>query len=389
MRLEKIRTDVTVLDTGESIARVFDCFKEKPHLCGLLIYHEGRFLTCIFRREFHEIMSRPFSLEIFMKRTIGYFVNAYPMGDMLELSSDTNIALAAERAIKRSPDKRDDPIVVRYPDGEVRLLDVHQLLLQQIQLHLDAIAALKEANEFRSDIVSIASHDIKNPLFTILGLSQMLGAGDSGPDSIVSLSRIINNSAQRIQELLNEVLGLATSGTIEMQLKKELYPAGRILEEVAKRFIHLAERKQQNLVIEVDSDNTLINVDIIHFQEALENLISNAIKYSDKGSEIICRVYAGQEGVVFEIIDHGPGFSEEDRKYIFQKFKKLSAKPTGGESSTGLGLFITRKIVDLHGGAIVLESEIGKGSKFTVRLPLMPHSMGLPEVVKLEKAGTL
>jgi signal transduction histidine kinase len=101
----------------------------------------------------------------------------------------------------------------------------------------------------------------------------------------------------------------------------------------------------------------------------LENFTSNAIKYSPSGTTITARVLASPETIRFEVQDEGPGLTDEDKQKLFGFFQRLSARPTGGESSHGVGLAITKRVVDLHNGKIWAESEVGKGTTFIVMLP--------------------
>jgi signal transduction histidine kinase len=103
--------------------------------------------------------------------------------------------------------------------------------------------------------------------------------------------------------------------------------------------------------------------------QVLENFTSNAIKYSPPGTSIIARVLASADTVRFEVQDEGPGLSDEDKQKLFGFFQRLSARPTGGESSHGVGLAITKRVVDLHNGKIWAESELGKGTTFIVEIP--------------------
>jgi signal transduction histidine kinase len=115
------------------------------------------------------------------------------------------------------------------------------------------------------------------------------------------------------------------------------------------------------------------NCDPDRMREAVDNLVSNAIKYSPAGGNIELSMTADKEGAVIVVRDEGAGLSQEDMSRLFGRFQRLSAKPTGGESSTGLGLSIVRRIIELHGGSIDADSQgPGRGAAFTIRLPVIP-----------------
>jgi two-component system sensor histidine kinase/response regulator len=119
----------------------------------------------------------------------------------------------------------------------------------------------------------------------------------------------------------------------------------------------------------IDSDKTVLS-------RILDNLISNAIKFSPPDKKISIELMETQSSIDMIIQDEGPGFSEEDQKYVYQRFKKLSAQPTGGEPSTGLGLAIVKHLVTQLNGSITLISKAGEGAKFIVALPTLPATTG-------------
>jgi signal transduction histidine kinase len=133
-------------------------------------------------------------------------------------------------------------------------------------------------------------------------------------------------------------------------------------------FAQAAMAKEIGLITDCEYLEVITDVD--YLGRILDNLLSNAIKFSPSKSSI--HIYGGQQNnkVVLSIRDQGPGFSESDKKFLFQKFKKLSARPTAGESSNGLGLAIVKILVDRLAGKIQLKSDPGKGSEFIVRLPV-------------------
>jgi signal transduction histidine kinase len=143
-----------------------------------------------------------------------------------------------------------------------------------------------------------------------------------------------------------------------------------IVDSVILGNIVQANMKSQKLNFKYDSD-PIINADPIKIGEAIDNLVSNAIKYSPKDTTIEINVGVKSDKAIFAVKDQGPGLTDEEQKRVFEKFAKLSARPTGGETSTGLGLSICKKLIELHGGKIYAESEgLGKGSTFRVELPL-------------------
>jgi signal transduction histidine kinase len=142
-----------------------------------------------------------------------------------------------------------------------------------------------------------------------------------------------------------------------------------LLDGTVGRYLFAAEQKQQTIAVEID-DNVMVVADADRLEQVFDNLLSNAVKYSLLGTTITVRVFAKPNIARVEIHDAGPGISAEDQTKLFGLFQRLSAMPTGGESSNGVGLSITKNIVDLHEGHIWVESELGHGATFIVELAM-------------------
>ena len=142
-----------------------------------------------------------------------------------------------------------------------------------------------------------------------------------------------------------------------------------LLKKVVETNSLIAKRKNQKIELLVETDCE-IKADSGKLTEIIDNLINNAIKYSEKGQQIEVRLWEKEDEVILEVKDRGQGFTPRDKKQLFGRFSKLSAQPTDGENSTGLGLFIVKELVNAHQGSIYAKSEgEGKGAVFTVKLP--------------------
>jgi len=143
----------------------------------------------------------------------------------------------------------------------------------------------------------------------------------------------------------------------------------RLIDQIIANFKESSELKNQKIHFFFFDNSIRINADATKLREVIENLISNAIKYSEAGKEIKIYVEELDQKVTIKVTDEGPGMNDTDKEKVFGKFTRLSARPTAGESSTGLGLFIVKKLVELHGGKIWVESKMNEGSTFIVELP--------------------
>jgi signal transduction histidine kinase len=179
----------------------------------------------------------------------------------------------------------------------------------------------------------------------------------------------IRGSATQLTGMVNDLVADAMMDALDISIRQERVDLAAVLADVAEANRGLADRKHQKINL-VSPPVRWSNCDPDRLREAVDNLLSNAIKYSPNGATIELSMAGDNDKTLIRVIDEGAGLSQEDIGRLFGRFQRLSAKPTGGESSTGLGLSIVKRIVELHGGSIVAESPgPGQGSTFTIRLP--------------------
>jgi signal transduction histidine kinase len=256
-----------------------------------------------------------------------------------------------------------------------------QLLQKKNDELASANTALEEANDFKMELLSIAAHDLRNPLTIISGYAYIISDCNANSDTQKQAEAIIKSS-ERMLKLINDLLSVSTLDRREMVLSKTRRNVSVLLGEIAENFFIQAEKKSQIIQTQIQP-NCYAAIDELRFREIIENLISNAIKYSPRNTTITVGIenraaashaaqasYTSPSSLLISIKDEGLGLSDEDKEKLFGKFQKLSARPTGGEASTGLGLSIVKQLAELHGGKIWAESA-GKncGSTFYVELP--------------------
>jgi signal transduction histidine kinase len=232
---------------------------------------------------------------------------------------------------------------------------------------------LRNVNKLKSDILSIAAHDLKNPLSAIIGFSEIMQEEFPLDSSEYKMAKMIHDSSIIMLKLITDILDSAVVESTNLKLKIEILDIAEVVERLVVENSHSANKKQQEIIFSVDKDYE-IEADPRWMREAVDNLISNAIKYSPKNKIIYVSITGNQNKVQIRVKDEGPGLTTDDMKNLFNKFQRLSAKPTGGESSTGLGLSIVKEIVNLHQGKIWAESEFGHGSTFVIELNAKPIS---------------
>jgi signal transduction histidine kinase/CheY-like chemotaxis protein len=231
---------------------------------------------------------------------------------------------------------------------------------------------LQRANGFKNEILGTVAHDLKNPLGVILGrtemLTELIGAG-SPKESVTAQVEHIRDATKRLTSMVDHLISDAMADAFDITIRREAVDIAGLVSEVVDANQPLAANKQQAITVSAPP-NFVTMCDADRIREAIDNLVSNAIKYSPIGGRITVVVSHEQNNTVIRIADEGAGLSPEDLGRLFGRFQRLSAKPTAGESSTGLGLSIVKRIIDMHGGQVTANSGgPGQGSTFTVSLP--------------------
>jgi signal transduction histidine kinase len=209
-------------------------------------------------------------------------------------------------------------------------------------------------------------------LSAIKGLVDIMqwSADSISKEELAEYVDMIQTSTQQMFDLIENLLDMNKLDSGEV--KANIQPANiwLIILIIIKRYQIKAQTKNITIFTEAINEKVIAMVDENLFYQVLENIISNAVKYSPFGKNIYCRMSVVENKVRCEIEDQGPGFSKQDLKKLFGKFSRLSAKPTGGEHSSGLGLFIVKKLVENMHGNVWCETELGNGAKFIVEFPL-------------------
>lgn len=227
---------------------------------------------------------------------------------------------------------------------------------------------LLQLNHEKDSLMSIVAHDLKAPLNKIQGLSNLLRLdGELSKDQshyVALMDQVTKEGLSFISDLLS-VHALEESHTTEVSE----FDAAEVVKSKIEAAFGVANEK--NIRLRLFLNSVVVKSDADYLGRITDNLVSNAIKFSPKNTEVLVSLAQERDQLRLIVEDNGPGFSEKDKVHLFKKFKKLSARPTGGESSNGLGLAIVKTLVDRLGGKIELDSAQGTGSKFIVSLPLM------------------
>jgi signal transduction histidine kinase len=231
---------------------------------------------------------------------------------------------------------------------------------------------LQRANGFKNEILGTVAHDLKNPLGVILGRTEMLTeliSTSASKESVTAQVEHIRDATRRLTSMVDHLISDAMADAFDITIRRESVDIAALVSEVAEANRPLAVNKQQTIAVSAPP-HLMAMCDIDRIREAIDNLVSNAVKYSPIGGNITVLVTHDDASAAIRVADEGAGLSPEDLGRLFGRFQRLSAKPTAGESSTGLGLSIVKRIIDMHGGEVTAASAgPGQGSTFTITLP--------------------
>lgn len=225
-------------------------------------------------------------------------------------------------------------------------------------------------NREKTRFMDIASHDLQLPLSAISMMSETLLKRElpSGTPEETRIFGMIQDACLELKSLLANYTSANLSETGRMKLFLSVVDIGQLAAALVNRYAHFAAKKNLQLRFNT-TENLQLHTDRECCAQIIENLLSNAIKYTEPGKTITVSVSSSKQHIVVAVADDGPGISKEEQALLFKRFQKLSARPTGGELSTGLGLSIVKYLAEQLAGSIGVESEPGKGSVFTLYLP--------------------
>lgn len=244
---------------------------------------------------------------------------------------------------------------------------------KELKENLDKISKskseLEELQKQKDDLFAIIIHDIKNPAALIKSLVELLRSYDLTATEQQEVMEDIFVTTKKIVSLSQEVTKVLALESNTLKLNKEPINIKYVVDEVIKRNMIAANNKSISMKSEVPDNLPEIEIDAQKIEEVVENLISNAIKFSNEGGKVRVLAKANSRELTVEVSDNGLGLSEEDVNNAFQRGARLSARPTAGEHSSGFGLWIVNKMIEAHNGKVWVKSAIGRGSTFAFSIP--------------------
>lgn len=231
---------------------------------------------------------------------------------------------------------------------------------------------LMEITDFKNQLMGMAAHDIRTPVGIMMGFSQILMEDHDGfSDQQLDFLQKILKQGDGLLRLLDDLLTLSHTESGSMILECEAFNLTQLLSEMTESNRLLAEKKSITLISDFTALETFF-ADRERLQQVFNNLLGNAIKYSHPNTTVTITLAHENEAnqAIITVVDQGLGIPQGELQNIFRPFHRTQNRPTGGEKSTGLGLSIVRRIVEGHGGSIEVESVVGEGSRFIVKLPI-------------------
>ena len=234
---------------------------------------------------------------------------------------------------------------------------------------------LRRLDEIKSRFLGMVAHDLRNPIASIQMSADLLADPETSlrADERQAFLSDINRQAGYMVALIDDLLDVTKIESGKLDLRRESVGLGEFLTDTVQRHANLGARKDIKVILASHHEG-VVQADRKRLRQVLDNLISNAVKFSPAGSTIeVSHHHEGGSWRV-EVTDQGPGLPDADRQTLFEYFTTLSAQPTGGENSTGLGMAITRRVVEAHGGEVGVESQPGAGSTFWFSIPDVARS---------------
>lgn len=309
--------------------------------------------------------------------------------------AEQNAEIRRQQGILEQQAEEIETVNTQLQETNVSLENFNTVLAERNTALHNANAALKEADNFRLTMLSTVSHDLKNPINAIIGYSDLILYN---PEQSVDYAQTINDVSWQMVELIKDLLDSSARELGRMELVRQPMDMCEVVRQAVQRHDMALEAKQQRCVQHIP-DALWMSGDERRLGQVVDNLLSNAIKYAPFHTSITINLshkshnlpqglshdgvsHHGEKAasVRLEVTDEGPGISAEDQEKMFTFFQRLSAQPTGGESSHGVGLAIVKHIVELHGGRVWCESELGQGATFIVEIPVGNESDVLGEV---------
>ena len=280
---------------------------------------------------------------------------------------------------------RDTQVIIRLqPIYRKEVYDGILLNVIDVTELVDARHTAEEANLAKSEFLANMSHELRTPLNAIIGFAEILRDGVCGELNEEQMTAVldIHGSGKYLLQMINDILDLSKVEAGKMELQPEVFSIDNAIGDVQSIVRDMANRKQLDLQTSISIDLPNVYADQVKFKQIMYNLLSNAVKFTPEGGRIDIDISFDNNELLVSVADTGVGIAPEDHEAIFDEFKQVDSSRSREHEGTGLGLALTRRLVELHGGRIWVESEgLGKGSKFSFTLPAGTPAVDIDETL--------
>jgi signal transduction histidine kinase/CheY-like chemotaxis protein/HPt (histidine-containing phosphotransfer) domain-containing protein len=388
---------VTLDTPAHEVARLFE---DAPELVGVIVVERSGcraadsdrekdsrgdgtgIVGVISRAAFLERLSHPYALELYIKRPVAHMLDVIDVEPQI-VRADCGVHEAAGLALERPAKRVFDPVLIADPNGCVRLLDVHTILLAQSRLLELANTTIREAMEVaksasiaKSQFLANMSHEIRTPLTAILGFAEnLLDPSASESERRHAVTTILRNG-EHLLAILNDILDLSKIEAGKLTVERIKVSPARLAADVIAIMGVRAEAKGLSLALRYGTTipETIVT-DPTRLRQVLINLLGNAIKFTERGGvELHVRLEPrdGEPQLRFDVIDTGIGMDAGQLEKLFEPFSQADGSTTRRFGGTGLGLAISRQLARFLSGDVAVESQPGRGSQFTVTVATGP-----------------
>jgi two-component system phosphate regulon sensor histidine kinase PhoR len=321
----------------------------------LMIDHDG--VIRLVNQAFRDLFALP--TEEMIGKHYETYLSAYSLRSPFAQCWQSNASIRFEIPLFPSPERIIEANVI--PMGN----DATQSGLLMICRDLTAFRHLEG---LRRDFVANVSHELKTPLTSIVGFTEtLLDGASSDPETCKEFLQIIYKEGIRLQRLVSDLLDLSKIESKRVAIQLELVSIQMVVHEVIETLVEQMQAKKLHLLTEIPPLQVSIDTDCV--QQILLNLLANAMNYTPAGGKVTVKVSNQTDYWQLQVIDTGIGIPKADLPRIFERFYRVDKARSRNSGGTGLGLAIVKHLVELHQGKIEVESEVGKGSTFTVRFP--------------------
>ncbi|MGM0770340.1 MAG: sensor histidine kinase [Halobacteriota archaeon] len=317
-------------------------------------------------------------ISIFLVGGVAYMVGRSTDRTIKKMLDD--FRLISDNALTGNFDTRADTNVQvdfkKIPQGLNQILDNMGKLEKENEKAMDAMLHAKieaeNANRTKTEFISNISHELRTPLTLIIGFSDILDSENYGSlnESQKKCTSSVLKNANNLLELISDLLDFSKIEMGKMEFNISEFRVSDVIDEVEVFMGPLASEKDIDLTFAIDIEVPEIKADVTKFKQILYNLVSNAIKFTDKGGSVIIDGQISADSLNISVRDTGIGISPEDQAKLFKPFYQVDASSTRGYGGTGLGLALVKKFVEMHGGEVRVQSEIGEGSTFEFNIPM-------------------